>query len=94
MIPGFGTITDNIIPAIENGVDLFKIGCHCTEADTTRQHIEYLRRSDKEVYGVLMMTHMASPEKLLEECQKMERYIRQYTTSTIDLCQVINGWVE
>ena len=29
-----------------------------------------------------------------EECQKMERYIRQYTTSTIDLCQVINGWIE
>ena len=29
-----------------------------------------------------------------EECQKMERYIRQYTTSTIDLCQVINNWVE
>ena len=39
LIPGFGTIKDNIDPAIEYGVDLFKIGCHCTEADTTRQHI-------------------------------------------------------
>ena len=29
-----------------------------------------------------------------DECQKMESYIRRYTTSTIDLCQVINGWVE
>ena len=26
MIPGFGTIRDNLIPAIEDGVDLFKIG--------------------------------------------------------------------
>lgn len=74
MIPGFGTINDNLIPAIDNGVELFEIGCHCTEANTTREHIEYLRRMGKETYGVLMMTHMASPEKLLEECQKMESY--------------------
>lgn len=74
MIPGFGTIEDNIKPAIEEGVDVFEIGCHCTEADTTREHIEYLRNCGKETYGVLMMTHMASPEKLLEECQKMQSY--------------------
>lgn len=74
MIPGFGTIKDNLDPAINDGVDVFKIGCHCTEADTTRQHIEYLRNKGKEVYGILMMTHMASPEKLLEESQKMQSY--------------------
>lgn len=74
MIPGFGTIRDNLIPAIEDGVDLFKIGCHCTEADTTRQHIEYLRERDKEVYGILMMYHMASTERILEETQKMQSY--------------------
>lgn len=74
MIPGFGTIDDNLLPAIDNGVELFKIGCHCTEADVTREHIEFLAKHDKEVYGVLMMTHMASPERLLEEVQKMESY--------------------
>jgi 4-hydroxy 2-oxovalerate aldolase len=74
LIPGFGTIHDDIIPAIENGVDLFKIGCHCTEADTTRQHIEYIRKQDKEVYGILMMCHMASPDRILEEAQKMQSY--------------------
>jgi len=74
LIPGFGTIHDDIIPAIEKGVDLFKIGCHCTEADTTRQHIEYLREQNKEVYGILMMYHMASPEKILEEARKMQSY--------------------
>lgn len=74
MIPGFGTIKDNLEPAIADGVEVFEIGCHCTEADTTRQHIEYLREQKKEVYGVLMMTHMASPERLLEECRKMESY--------------------
>lgn len=74
MIPGFGTIRDNLRPAIEDGVEVFEIGCHCTEADTTRQHIEYLRDLDKEVYGVLMMAHMAEPEVLLEECRKMGSY--------------------
>lgn len=74
MIPGFGTIEDNLKPAIEQGVEVFEIGCHCTEADTTREHIEFLRNNGKEAYGVLMMTHMASSEKLLEECQKMQSY--------------------
>jgi 4-hydroxy 2-oxovalerate aldolase len=74
LIPGFGTIQDDIIPAMEHGVDLFKIGCHCTEADTTRQHIEYVREHDKEVYGILMMYHMASPERILEEARKMQSY--------------------
>lgn len=74
MIPGFGTIEDNILPALDCGVDLFKIGCHCTEADVTKQHIEYLSKRDVEVYGVLMMSHMVSPERLLMEVQKMESY--------------------
>ncbi len=74
MIPGFGTIEDNLKPAITYGVEVFEIGCHCTEADTTREHIEFLRNQAKETYGVLMMTHMASPERLLEECQKMQSY--------------------
>jgi len=74
MIPGFGTIRDNINPALEAGVDLFKIGSHCTEADVTRQHIEYIRSKDKEVYGILMNYHMASTERILLEAQKMQSY--------------------
>lgn len=74
MIPGFGTIKDNLEPAIQDGVELFEIGCHCTEADTTREHIEYLCNRGLETYGVLMMYHMASPEKILEEARKMQSY--------------------
>ena len=74
MIPGFGTIKDNLIPAIDAGVDLFKLGCHCTEADTTKQHIEFIRSRDKEIYGVLMNYHMTSTDRLLEEAQKMQSY--------------------
>lgn len=74
LIPGFGTIKDNVNPAIEIGVELFKVGCHCTEADTTRQHIEYVKFMDKAAYGILMMYHMASTEQILEEAKKMQSY--------------------
>lgn len=74
LIPGFGTIKDNIKPAIADGVDVFCIGAHCTEADVTRQHIEYIREQGKEAYGVLMMYHMATFERLIEEVTKMHSY--------------------
>lgn len=74
LIPGFGTIKDDIEPAIDTGVDLFCIASHCTEADVTCQHIKYVRERGKEVYGVLMMHHMTSAEKLLEEAKKMQDY--------------------
>lgn len=73
-IPGYGTIKDNLIPAIDIGVDLFKIGCHCSEADTTAEHIHFLRSQNKEVYGVLMMIHMLDAQSLLAEVKKMESY--------------------
>lgn len=74
MIPGFGTIRDDVIPAIESGVDLFCVAAHCTEADITKQHIEFIRKQGKDVYGVLMMYHMTTTEKLVEEALKMQSY--------------------
>ncbi len=74
LIPGFGTIKDDIDPALDIGVDLFKIGCHCTEADTTRQHIEYVKFMDKTAYGILMMYHLATTDRVLEEAKKMQSY--------------------
>lgn len=74
MMPGFGTIRDDLAPALEAGAELFKIGCHCTEADITRQHIEFLRKREREVYGVLMNCHMASADRILAEARKMQSY--------------------
>jgi len=74
VIPGFGTIRKDIAAAIDIGVDVFRVGSHCTEANTTRQHIEYIRGRGREAYGVLMMSHMASQETLRDECLKMESY--------------------
>ncbi len=73
-IPGFGTIKDDIQPAIDQDVDVFSIGTHCTEADVTRQHIEYVRKKGKEVIGVLMMYHMIDADSLLKQAKLMESY--------------------
>ncbi|MCX5694153.1 MAG: 4-hydroxy-2-oxovalerate aldolase [Candidatus Omnitrophica bacterium] len=74
LIPGFGTIKDDIQPAIDYGADLFCVANHCTEADVTKQHIEFLTKKNKEAYGVLMMYHMAPKERLLQEALKMQSY--------------------
>lgn len=74
VIPGFATIQKDLIPAVDMGVDVFRIASHCTEADVTAKHIAFSREQGKEVYGVLMMSHMASVKTLVEEAQKMESY--------------------
>lgn len=74
VIPGFATIQRDLASAIDIGVDVFRVASHCTEADITQKHIDYLRHKDKTVYGVLMMSHMASIEILISEALKMQSY--------------------
>ncbi len=74
IIPGFATIQRDIQLAMDLGVELFRIGCHCTEADVCERHISFLRQQSEEVWGVLMMSHMASAAVLLEEAKKMQSY--------------------
>lgn len=74
LIPGFATVNKDLKPALEAGADVVRVASHCTEADITERHISYAREKGKDVYGVLMMTHMAPKETLLEEALKMESY--------------------
>jgi 4-hydroxy 2-oxovalerate aldolase len=73
-IPGISTIKNNIQPAIDLGVDIFRVAAHCTEATITKTHIEYIRSKDKTAYGVLMMTALTDTKTLVEEANKMEKY--------------------
>lgn len=73
MIPGFARLSD-IDTALRIGVDVLRIASHCTEASLTESYIEHARAKGAYVHGVLMMTHMASPEKLLEEALKQQAY--------------------
>lgn len=74
VIPGFATIKQDLEIAIDLGVDIVRVASHCTEADITKRHIEYVAKRGKDPYGVLMMSHMASSEMLLSEAQKMQSY--------------------
>jgi len=43
VMPGIATFSKNVKPAIELGVDVFRVGAHCTEADTTQRMIEKIK---------------------------------------------------
>ena len=70
LLPGWATIHD-IKNAISHEVDLVRIGTHCTEANLAERHLGYLSDEGVEAHGVLLMSHMASPERLAEECARL-----------------------
>lgn len=74
IIPGLATVKKDLIPAIDIGVDVFRVASHCTEATLTKSHIEYLRSRDKDVIGVLMMSALADIPTLLKNAKIMEEY--------------------
>jgi 4-hydroxy 2-oxovalerate aldolase len=73
-IPGFATIKRDIIPAIESGVDVFRIGTHVTEVTTAQRHVEYLAEHNLTVHGVLMMSHAIDLKGLVTQAKLMADY--------------------
>jgi 4-hydroxy 2-oxovalerate aldolase len=72
-IPGLSTI-DDAKRAIEYGVDVFRVATHCTEATLSKSHIEFLTKTGKETFGVLMMSALIDTEKLVGQAKIMEDY--------------------
>ncbi|MFE7927552.1 4-hydroxy-2-oxovalerate aldolase [Streptomyces sp. NPDC057456] len=73
MVPGWGTSND-LRNAVARGADVARIGAHCTEADITERHLGELREMEVEAQAVLLMSHMASPAQLAEQCALMARW--------------------
>jgi len=73
LLPGIGTIHD-LKRAYELGVRSVRIATHCTEADISRQHIEFARSIGMDVSGFLMMSHMSPPDALAQQAKLMEGY--------------------
>lgn len=73
LLPGIGVMED-LEMAAECGAKLCRVTVHCTEADITAQHIKKAKDLGMETFGVLMMTHMVGPEKLLEQAKLFESY--------------------
>ena len=75
-IPGIG-VMDDLRMAHDCGVEMCRITVHCTEADITRQHVRLTRDLGMDAFGVLMMTHMVTAEKLLEQGKIFQEYDAQ-----------------
>jgi 4-hydroxy 2-oxovalerate aldolase len=73
LIPGIGTVED-LHRAFDLGVKSVRVATHCTEADVSRQHIEFARKIGMDVSGFLMMAHMNAPEGLAQQGKLMESY--------------------
>ncbi|MGL5488503.1 MAG: 4-hydroxy-2-oxovalerate aldolase, partial [Shewanella sp.] len=73
ILPGIA-VKQDLKWAWDVGVRSVRVATHCTEADISRQHIEYARELGMDTVGFLMMSHMNSPERLAEQAKLMESY--------------------
>ncbi|GGM61038.1 4-hydroxy 2-oxovalerate aldolase [Halarchaeum rubridurum] len=73
LLPGIGTV-EELDMAADHGADICRIATHATEADISQDHFEYVKERGLEANGLLMLSHMATPETLLEQAQLMEEY--------------------
>ncbi|MBL1378815.1 4-hydroxy-2-oxovalerate aldolase [Zobellella iuensis] len=73
LLPGIGTV-DHLRMARDLGVSTIRVATHCTEADVSQQHIGLAAKLGMDTVGFLMMAHMGSPEKILEQARLMVDY--------------------
>lgn len=73
LIPGLGTMKE-LEEAYEAGARSVHIATHCTEADTSPQHIAFAKNLGMDTSGFLMMAHLNSPEGIAEQGKMMEEY--------------------
>jgi 4-hydroxy 2-oxovalerate aldolase len=67
MAPGWGRGSD-VRAAVQRGADVVRVAAHCTEANVTERHLGLARELGAEAQAVLLMSHMAAPGTLADQC--------------------------
>jgi 4-hydroxy-2-oxovalerate/4-hydroxy-2-oxohexanoate aldolase len=73
LLPGLGTMKE-LQSAYDCGARSVHVATHCTEADTSPQHIAFARNLGMDTTGFLMMAHLNTPEGLAQQGKLMESY--------------------
>ena len=74
VMPSFATVKRDLLPAIDLGVNCFRVASHCSEADTTRTQIDFLRSRSVRVAGTLMMISHLETSELIKQARQMVNY--------------------
>lgn len=73
LLPGLGTMKE-LKSAYDCGARSVHVATHCTEANTSPQHIAYARELGMDSTGFLMMAHLNDAKGLAEQGKLMESY--------------------
>jgi 4-hydroxy-2-oxovalerate aldolase len=73
LLPGIG-VKEDLEMAYAEGARTARIATHITEADISAQHMKMAAKLGMEVVGFLMLSHMESAEKVVEQAKLMESY--------------------
>lgn len=73
LIPGLGTMQE-LHSAYDCGARSVHVATHCTEADTSPQHIAYARKLGMDTTGFLMMAHLNDAAGVAKQGKLMESY--------------------
>lgn len=73
LLPGLGTMKE-LRSAYDAGARSVHVATHCTEADTSPQHIACARELGMDTTGFLMMSHLNDAKGLVKQAKLMESY--------------------
>ncbi len=73
LLPGLGTMKE-LKSAYKEGARSVHVATHCTEANTSPQHITCARELGMDTTGFLMMSHLNDAKGLAEQGKLMESY--------------------
>ena len=73
LIPGLGTMRE-LQSAYDAGARSVHVATHCTEADTSPQHLAFARKLGMDATGFLMMAHLNDPQGIAQQGKLMESY--------------------